>query len=177
MHPTPQRLWVSNSRLRPGTVSLISGLILASMGFLSVYSDRKLIEGPPDEQLVPVRATLTSAQCRVKRVSSPGAAHASEYGVPEFSYRYEHGGQAYESQRYHRQRNTPVGSLKDCEQLASTLQQQPGVQAWVDPANPGFAILDKSLRDESFAGIFASVGGALALLGTWRLLRKRAACV
>jgi hypothetical protein len=147
------------------------------MGLHNIYSDRKLIEGPPDEQLVPVGATLKSAQCRVKRVSSQGAAHASEYGVPEVSYVYEHDGKAYESQRYQRQRNTPVGSLKACEQLASTLQQQPRLQAWVDPVNPEFAILDKSLRDESFAGIFASLGGALALLGTWRLLRKRAACV
>lgn len=173
MSDRPQPLWGPTKRQRPGIFSLQCGLILLVMGFTSFEWNRRLIEGPADEQLRPVQATLLSIDCEVRRGSSYGAAHSSQYGKPVVNFEYMYNGQLYRSQRYSRQRNTTVGSMAECRELADRLRAQPLVEAWADSAKPEFAILSKQLRPQSLSGIFMGIGTALAVLGVYRLIRSR----
>ena len=87
------------------------------------------IEGPPDEQLVPVLATLQTIDCEVKLSSSKGSAHSSIYGelVVQFEYRYR--GQVHQGHRYQRQRSSAVDSMAECQRLFSDVRQRPAVEA------------------------------------------------
>jgi hypothetical protein len=161
--------------MRPGSLALQMGVILFAMAFGKFAWDRHLIEGPPDEQLVPVQVRLLSADCEVKRIGSPGGAQSSVYGEPVVRYEYTLGGQVYQGSRYQRQRSTAVGSMAECQELVGRLRSQPFVQAWVDPARPDFAILSKRLRDETLSRFAMSVGAAFVLFGLFRLLRLRQA--
>jgi hypothetical protein len=159
--------------MRPGSLALQMGVILFGMAFAKFAWDRHLIEGPPDEKLVPVQARLLSAECEVKRVGSPGGAQSSVYGEPVVRYEYALGGQIHRGSRYQRQRSSAVGSMAECRELLEGLRSQPFVQAWVDPDRPEFAILSKRLRDETLSRFGMGVGAALAMFGLYRLLRSR----
>jgi hypothetical protein len=159
--------------MRPGAFALQCGVILFFMGFASYAWDRSLVEGPPDGQLVPVAATLLLADCEVKRGSAAGSARSSEYGEPVVRYKYRHDGQDYQSSRYQRQRSSALGSMAQCRQQIDELRHQSIVQAWIDPAQPAFAILSKRLRDDSLSRLFMGIGAALTMLGLYRLLRLR----
>lgn len=175
MSEPKQALWVASKPMHPGVLALQCGLILFSMGAVSFAWDRHLIEGPADEQLVPVRATLLSIDCEVKRGSSQGAAHSSEYGELVVHFEYRHGGQVHESRRYQRQRSSAVGSMAECQRLASDLRGQPSVEAWLDPAEPDFAILSKRLRGQSLSQLFMGIGAVLASVGLYRWFGARVA--
>ncbi len=173
MSGNSQPLWGPRQRHRPGSVAFQCGAILFSMGLTVFEWDRRLIEGPPEEQLRPVQATLLMVDCEVKRGSSQGAAHSSEYGRPAVSFEYLYEGQRYQSQRFHRQPNTEVGSMAECRALVEGLRAQPSVQAWIDPARPEFAVLSKNLRDQSLNHTVMGIGISLGALGVYRLLRSR----
>ena len=167
--------WATDKKAKPGSFALTFGVILFVIAFVPLAWNRHLIEGPPDEQLVPVQARLLSADCAIQLGSSQGAAHASEYGEPLLRYEYQHEGQKYESTRFVRQARMPLGSMTECRRLVTGLRSQPFVQAWVDPARPEFAILSKRVRSDFLSWIAMGVGAASALVGLYRLLRRRRA--
>lgn len=175
MSDSKQALWVASKKMRPGSLALQCGVILFGMGLASFAWDRHLIEGPPDGQLVPVRATLQSAECKILRGSSQGGAQPSVYGEPVVRYEFLHDGQIRQGTRYQRQRSSAVGSMAQCKKLMDEMRRQPFVLAWIDPARPDFAILSKRLRDETLSRFTMGVGAALALFGVYRLLRGRRA--
>lgn len=173
MSGNSEPLWVARGLVRPGSLAFTCGAILFCMGLTVFEWGRRLIEGPPEEQLRPVPATLLTINCEVKRGSSQGAAHSSEYGRPAVSFEYLYEGQRYQSQRFHRQPNKEVGSMAECRALVEGLRAQPSVQAWVDPARPEFAVLSKNLRDQSLNHTVMGIGLSLVALGVYRLLRSR----
>lgn len=127
MSGNSEPLWGPRQRHRPGSVAFQCGAILFCMGLTVFEWDRRLIEGPSEEQLWPVQATLLTISCEVKRGSSHGAAHSSEYGEPIVNFEYSYEGWTYRSNRYHRQRSTPVGSMAECRELVDGLRVQPSV--------------------------------------------------
>src|SRR5574343_1704001 len=169
MSANSEPLWVARRPVSPGRLALTCGAILFSMGLTVFEWDRRLIEGPPEEQLRPVQATLQMIDCEVIR---SGGKHSSVYGEPVVSFEYRYEGQTYSGDRYHRQRSTPVGSMAECRELVECLRAQPSVQAWIDPARPEFAVLSKQLRPQAMIWIFMAVGAAFAALGGYRLLRS-----
>ena len=163
--------WEPRRKVRRGSALLQAGLFVLGVALFAFYGNQRSIDGPPQERLVAVPATLLSASCeatgrRVRREPLPDdAANA----VVRFDYVFD--GHPYQSTRYQRGPGA-MGTMAACAALIGGLRQQPTVQAWVDPAWPHFAVLSKRVPDTSWLLGLAGFGGALALLGGYRLWRS-----
>lgn len=162
--------WQPRRKVRPGSVLLQLGLLLLGVGLFAFDSDRRSIQGPPEAQLVAVPATLLSASCETtKPLRHEPLPDDAAKAVVRFDYVFD--GRRYQSTRYQRGPGA-VGTMAECGELIGQLRQQAALQAWVDPAWPHFAVLSKRVTDNRWLLGLAGLGGALALLGGYRLWRS-----
>ncbi len=141
------------------------GLGMLLLGVLPTLYDWGRMQG-----WQPVPATLTSASLNVSRGSK-----STTYGVSA-SYRYQVAGRDYEGKRVAiGGGNDNVGEFQQelGERLEAAHRQGQTVQAWVNPADPSHAVLDRSLRlglllfKMVFVVVFGGVGFGM-LYGAWR---------
>lgn len=141
------------------------GLGMLLLGVLPTLYDWGRMQG-----WQPVQATLVSASLNASRGSK-----STTYGVSA-SYRYQVAGRDYEGQRVAiGSGNDNVGDFQQelGERLEAAHREGRAVPAWVNPADPSEAVLDRSLRLglQLFKMLFVVVfgGAGLGMLyGAWR---------
>lgn len=163
--------WQPRYKARPGSAWLQAGLVILGVGLFAFHSEQRAIDGPPEDQLVAVPATLLSASCEVtsRRWRREPVPDDPAEAVVRFDYVFD--GHKYQSTRYQR-RPGAMGSMAKCSAWVAEFRQQPAQQAWVDPAWPHFAVLSKRVPDATWLLGLAGIGGVLVLFGGYRLWRS-----
>ncbi len=142
--------------------------VVAGLGFFVPFFLLPAFEALDARDWREVPATVVSSQVR---------AHSGDDGTTysvEVVYRYETGGRELHSDRYH----FLSGSSSGYKNKAAIVERYPEgaeVTAWVDPDNPGSAVLSRDFSSEWLFGllplvfVFAGLGGMVLV---WKGMRK-----